>query len=156
MINTEISREDHYFNSPIRLIKKYYDVTSYPWWSESALKLKIKFINRCVYMLYNPLTKLYKIGISDDFKRRFESLQCQSGMELKPILYLELQDGYDEPANHIEGFLHKYYKNKHEIGEWYHLEDNDVSEITELFYQIYGECVLVNDDIEMVICDRIL
>lgn len=93
-----------------------------------------------VYIISNPLNKLYKIGITDDYIRRLKDLQNASGCLLHTILVLQL--GYnDEKAEYIEEYLHKYYKHKRIRGEWFQLNDSDIADIGELFWEIEGEYI---------------
>lgn len=94
-------------------------------------------IARFVYVLYNPLNNLYKIGITDNFIERLRNLINGSGCDMDIIIVLEL--GYiDERSSFIEEKLHKYYKNKRIRGEWFSLNEKDIEDIKELFWKIEG------------------
>ena len=96
----------------------------------------------CVYLIYNPLNHLCKIGTTVNFRQRLRQLISQSGVELQPIIVLYLQNDYDEPAYVIEKFLHDFYKEKRKIGEWFQFDIKDYIQIRNLFFKIEGEDIL--------------
>lgn len=96
---------------------------------------------RYVYLVCNPLTKLYKIGITNNPKGRFAQIRNASGMDILEMILLELEIGYDENANYIEKYLHNYFKPKRKFGEWFSLNLNDVLSIRDLFYDIEGDMI---------------
>ena len=56
-----------------------------------------------------------------------------------PLLIITLQEDYDESADYLENYLHKYFENKRKIGEWFNLTVRDIVQIRELFWFIEGE-----------------
>lgn len=91
-----------------------------------------------VYVIYNQLTKLFKIGITSDITTRFRQIENSSGMKINPIFILELEINYDEKANLIESYLHSYFKHKRTIGEWFNLSIKDLMLIKYLLWNING------------------
>ena len=87
----------------------------------------------CVYVIYNSVTKLYKIGITLDPKRRVQQLETSSGCKMETVLALELEEDYDEPAKAIEDALHKFFNHKRQLGEWFSLDIKDILSIRNLF-----------------------
>ena len=96
-----------------------------------------------VYLILNPISKLCKIGITNQPRIRHSQLQNQSGMPLFPLLVLELEAGFDESGGMIEKFLHRFYKEKRKYGEWFDLTIKDIIKIKNLFWSIEG---VSNDD----------
>ena len=74
-----------------------------------------------VYMIYSNSLKLYKIGQSDDLKRRYQEIQSDVPGKLDEIHVLET----DDPAG-IERYWHRRFKHHKKINEWFELTANDV------------------------------
>jgi len=74
-----------------------------------------------VYMIYSRSLKLYKIGESDDLKRRYQEIQSAVPGKLEEIHVLET----DDPAG-IERYWHRRFKHNKKINEWFELSANDV------------------------------
>ena len=94
-----------------------------------------------VYLILNPISKLCKIGITNQPRTRHSQLQNQSGMPLFPLLVLEVEAGYDESGEMIEKFLHRFYKEKRKYGEWFDLTVKDIIQIKNLFWFIEGASI---------------
>lgn len=94
-----------------------------------------------VYLFYNETTKLCKIGITSDAKVRLRQLINSSGMLIKPLIVIELEPNYDEPAKYIEKWLHDYYSDKRKVGEWFNLTLRDAVKIRRFFWDIEGYCI---------------
>lgn len=78
-----------------------------------------------VYLIKAELTNTYKIGLSDNPKRRLWQLQGQADEPLTLTHTIETPDMY-----RTEKTLHtKYGKQRLRKGEWFHLSDEDVKEI---------------------------
>lgn len=90
---------------------------------------------RCeaVYLIYNFHTKLTKIGKSDNHRNRFDQLRTGSGCELILLSCAELEPGYDVSSDYLEKYLHKYYKKKRVVGEWFNLTMRDCLNIIDVF-----------------------
>lgn len=74
-----------------------------------------------VYMIYSQSLKLFKIGESDDLKRRYQEIQSAVPGKLDEIHVLET----DDPAG-IERYWHRRFKHNKKINEWFELSANDV------------------------------
>ena len=95
--------------------------------------------NNCyIYLLYNYWTKLYKIGKTINLRTRLKAISSASGVMAFPIAWIELGGG-DEKAEIVECYLHKYYKLQRKSGEWFDLSIEQVQDIINLFYFIFGE-----------------
>ena len=93
-----------------------------------------------VYVVYNHYTKLHKIGMTNDFDKRYSSLITTSGVNLEVVLLIKLSKSIDESASSLEQFLHNYFENKRGIGEWFNLNKRDIQFIRDLFWEsIIGE-----------------
>ncbi len=89
--------------------------------------LKENNMENIVYIIYNPLTKLHKIGYTTQFfARRFNLIQSQSGMLLKVRRVYQPKLG--NPRG-IERQLHEMFDEKRKIGEWFSLCDDDINRI---------------------------
>ncbi len=86
----------------------------------SALRRSASVPGR-VYMIYSHSLKLYKIGESDDLKRRYQEIQSAVPGKLEDIHVLET----DDPAG-IERYWHRRFKHNKRINEWFELSANDV------------------------------
>lgn len=72
----------------------------------------------CLYVIYNPLTKLTKVGMSENVKKRKKDLESASGMPLElkyTTEYLLCPNRYETDA-HIK--LHEFRK----FGEWFDVD----------------------------------
>ena len=97
-----------------------------------------------VYLIRNIISGLFKIGITNDYPKRFNALQTQSGCYLETVLVLELSI-IDESARSIEEYLHKWFDKKRILGEWFRLNEKDIRQIEMLFYEIEGENIYTYD-----------
>lgn len=78
-----------------------------------------------VYLMKDSTTGFYKIGYSKDPKYRERTLQSQ-----KPtIVLLRTWQGTMQQEKH----LHKVFKSKRIRGEWFDLNENDISKIDQYF-----------------------
>lgn len=89
-----------------------------------------------VYVIYNPDNNLYKIGETSEPEHRLSNLRTASGCDLKPIIRIRLEPLWDEKSKIVERTLHKFFKDKRRIGEWFELNDDDVNIIKELFWDV--------------------
>jgi len=69
-----------------------------------------------LYIVYNKSTKLTKIGITDNFERRFEQLKNACGCDLSLVSWAEF-----DHAGITEKFLHATFKDQKVKGEWFNL-----------------------------------
>jgi len=122
----------------MRLLEDYKKYTTYP--LEEFATDECRFL----YLIYNPFTNLCKIGITNNPKQRLASLECQNGVKLHQLIVLELEVEYDEPAGHIEEYLHKYFKHKRKRGEWFDFSLRDIAQIREFIWDIEGDDILDN------------
>ena len=73
-----------------------------------------------VYLMYAPLTKLIKIGKSDNPDRRRADIELQSGMEIWLLAQIPCRSATDAFA--LEGRLHnEFAEYRAEFGEWFKL-----------------------------------
>lgn len=107
-------------------LKNKYEVEMYPI-KNYACK------NECVYLLYNNITKLSKVGITSNIYERHRSLERQGGIKLSMIGLCEIEKNENEPAVIVEKYIHSYFKNKRKDGEWFDLRFRDHAEIIKLF-----------------------
>jgi hypothetical protein len=91
------------------------------------------------YVFYNRCTGLCKIGFTNNTHQRLVTLSCQSGVQLYQIIKIELSSSFDCTATYLETFLHRYFKSKRKIGEWFQLSLKDIIQIFWLFYFIDGD-----------------
>jgi hypothetical protein len=99
---------------------------------------------RYVYVFANPITKLCKIGITKNVRDRFMKLRNSAGVNLISLIVLDLEFNYDEKAILVEEILHKYFKEKRKVGEWFNLNLKDIIQIRNLFWSIEGSDVQDN------------
>jgi hypothetical protein len=95
-----------------------------------------------VYLLYNPLNGLYKIGITNSLKDRLSSIIASSGIE--EIIFccgIFMEADYDEPARQVEQWLHSFYKSKRKKGEWFKLTKRDLCDLRLFAFFVGSEQV---------------
>jgi hypothetical protein len=91
--------------------------------------LKRKSIYQKLYIIYNPVMKLYKIGISTNPTKRLKDLKHASGIcSLKLISTHGLIN-----SKEIESVIHRKFYQKNVIGEWFDLESDEIEYIYKTF-----------------------
>jgi hypothetical protein len=73
-----------------------------------------------VYLMYCPMTTLFKIGISSNPERRLRQIENASGL---PVQLMAVWTVYD--ASTTEKVLHKYFTDRRHEGEWFNLSEED-------------------------------
>lgn len=73
--------------------------------------------------------ELVKIGASSVVTKRLRDLQMGNGRYLEIIYYKPIRVGY---VFNIETKLHKLFKHKQCIGEWFDLDNNDIDSIIDI------------------------
>lgn len=99
------------------------------------------------YVIYNPYTKLFKIGhtYKQSLHERIKGIETQGGCYLIPIMAIQTEAGIDESPCDIEKNLQLYFKNKKVIGEWHSLTIRDIIQIKNLFHEIIHGQDIVNN-----------
>ncbi len=80
-----------------------------------------------------------KIGISQDVYTRMKQIQTTSGNICKLLLLITPEPTIDLSAKYTEKILHKYFKEKRKIGEWFDLSKSDILEVKQAFIDIIDE-----------------
>lgn len=76
--------------------------------------------NFATYIFFNPITGLYKIGMSKNVQNRFFQLKREVSEKLQAIAVCH---------ENKESEIHFKYKNKRVFGEWFSIDLNDVLDI---------------------------
>ena len=92
-----------------------------------------------VYVFFNPITKLFKIGQTTRIKTRLQELSNQNGVQLIEFLSCWTDGAFYESAGWIEHALHKWFDSKRIKGEWFNLSKWDALRLTLLFRDAF-EC----------------
>ena len=74
-----------------------------------------------VYIIKNIENGLFKIGYSTNPKNRISSIKTSTGAEIDEIEVAEVVNGRS-----VEKHLHRLFKNKRKLGEWFKLSKNDI------------------------------
>jgi hypothetical protein len=87
-------------------------------------KKHIQSINNrgIIYLLINNQNFLYKIGITKNIIKRLSQIKSASGFDISVVHYHSDIIQYTD----IELEMHKYWKDKRKIGEWFDLSKDDV------------------------------
>lgn len=94
-----------------------------------------------VYLICDPAQNLFKIGVTKNlYNKRMKQLQTGNGCELHLVNYHQTYYPY-----RIEQLLHNKFHSKKEIGEWFKLETEDISNFTE-FCQKFEEMIEIMKD----------
>jgi hypothetical protein len=102
-----------------------------------------------VYALYNPLTKLTKIGMTYNVHNRFRQLVTQSGCSLNCIAVGFNEIELDMKIGAIESYLHDKFKSYRVVGEWFNLRYTQRYALAEFLCcpDIFeGTCWMQNDE----------
>lgn len=86
-----------------------------------------------IYIIMAKGTCLYKIGITDNIKRRFKDLSSASPLPLTIIKYAQC----DHP-HLLENKLHEMFAHKLVKNEWFQLHENDLFECFRFIDQYYN------------------
>jgi len=79
-----------------------------------------------IYVLFNPKTKLFKIGkTTNSIKYRMAQITSQSGIEMILAVHCEITL-LDDCCAYFESVLHRFFKSKRHIGEWFDLDESDL------------------------------
>lgn len=89
-----------------------------------------------VYVVYNPKTKLTKIGKSMNPKSRIKSLAFGAGCDLKELAIVRVED-----CSRVENMLHKKFNHARKVGEWFKL---DIVEKEALIKELEGLSIEIN------------
>lgn len=84
-----------------------------------------------VYLINQSDSSLYKIGLSENPNKRRKQLQTANGVQLDLIKQFKTEFGFK-----LEKSLHRHFKPKQTIGEFFDLEDKDVSEFETICERI--------------------
>jgi len=85
----------------------------------------------CVYVLRESNGGLYKIGFSKRFRKRLS--QIRSGIPYKVDVVCII--GSTKP-NELESFLHAYFKEKKHKGEWFNLDNTEISSLLRIATEV--------------------
>jgi predicted GIY-YIG superfamily endonuclease len=77
-----------------------------------------------VYIIFNELLNLIKIGVTNNIPRRLRQLECSSGCKLE--LYYHTEPIYN--ATKIEKSLHQYFNLKRKEGEYFFISAEEAKE----------------------------
>jgi hypothetical protein len=98
---------------------------------------KYKYKVDCVYIVYNPLTDLHKIGWSLDAMLRLKDLITQTGAPLEMVMYIESTPSLaicaPSAGKRVETDTHIFCKEYLVEREWFFLSPMKLVEI-ELFW----------------------
>jgi len=98
-----------------------------------------------VYVLLNKNTMQFKIGHAVEPVARCKHIANVSGCDVGIAIAICLLRGHDEDETLLEKFLHRYFKKKRGIGEWFNLNLRDLVEIRRLFWEhIEGDDMIDN------------
>jgi hypothetical protein len=125
----------------MRLQEYYYSKVKYPL---PSYLTNVNSEKTIVYLIYNEITKLYKIGITSNIKKRHRDIENAIGCKTIIKTWIELLDEGDESPELVEKLLFEYYSHKRKIGEWFQLNCKDETDIKELFEKIYGSHIYQN------------
>lgn len=104
--------------------------------SNKYLKIKYKLveqINYCVYFITDG--EYVKIGIAASLPNRVKQIQTGNPRRLRAMYIIDAEN--QKEALSIEADLHKYFKSKQCIGEWFAICDEEIKRSCErLGYEI--------------------
>ncbi|WP_431124616.1 GIY-YIG nuclease family protein [Flagellimonas flava] len=77
------------------------------------------------YVLYNRSSKRYKIGVTENLNQRVNKITTESGCIIDVVMTILSEGGRCPIYPVIEELLHKYYKSKRFLGEWFELDKKE-------------------------------
>lgn len=84
-----------------------------------------------VYYIWNPETKLIKIGVSSQVKTRLRKLRNETGVQALYVLATEQAWPYMKPYK-LEDIRHKQFADHRVHGEWFAVSDELMDHIADL------------------------
>ena len=140
-------RNNHEFTS---LIEYYDHVQSYPLKEYEYSKYDKpveKYMNEWIdyesrdilYFIMNPLNFAVKIGITTNFRARYQTLCSATGLNLIKLCHVGMEPHYDESAKIVETHLHNFFYKKRLAGEWFKLTISDLKMIRDFIFYKFDE-----------------
>jgi len=81
-----------------------------------------------VYLICDPATDTYKIGrTKNSVEKRLKQIQTGCSSELFIVNFYQT-----EYPNQLEQMLHRRFKSKQQLNEWFRLEHDDIIHFTEI------------------------
>lgn len=90
--------------------------------------------NGWVYCIYSPLTKLVKIGKSENLPSRMSSIKASIGHSTELICAVQCSN-----YSYFESVMHKHYKKNRKDGEWFDLPQSEFCKLKPTLLN-YIEC----------------
>jgi len=78
-----------------------------------------------LYVIYNDQTRLFKIGITNCFRKRITDLSNACGVKLFIVFVVQ----YQQYAGPIEWRLHREYSSFRRLGEWFSIPEEWIEDI---------------------------
>ncbi len=76
------------------------------------------------YVIHNPATNLYKIGKSNNPKRRISEIRTMAGVDLATVMIIN---------SDVEYKLHNEFRSLRDVGEWFRLDEEHINNIKDTF-----------------------
>lgn len=145
------TQEDH---ADIASLYNYSDLTREK--SNKALTNLQSFIEsndapRYLYVIRCLPYNYYKIGITNDIKKRLVDHQTGCPFELKFIFAFEadMSDFLGKEIEYLEDFFHRNYANRSIRGEWFELTEKEITDMC-LFLENDRDLCLVHSNAEEI------
>ena len=87
-----------------------------------------------LYVFYNPITNLYKVGITKDPEERIRKLSCQAGVKLISVFEKWQEPDFDFKPKLMESFIHDIFKNNKKEGEWFQLSSRELVQLRRFLW----------------------
>jgi hypothetical protein len=88
---------------------------------------KKRFPNSCIYIIRIKNTNYYKIGVSQNYKRRLRDIESSMPFTIELITIKKVKDAYN-----IETTLHDTFKQKYIKSEWFNLNELDIKKAKKI------------------------
>lgn len=87
----------------------------------------LKDEQRYIYLI--KCLEYTKIGITNNIKNRFESISTSTPFETEILFAIGVQN-----SEYHEKYLHQYFQDKHQKGEWFKLNQDDINWINDYLH----------------------
>lgn len=87
--------------------------------------------NGYLYILYYEYLDLFKVGVSNNPKRRIRDIKAHSPFDLKPIFIKNYEDVYK-----LEKMVHNRWNHNRIKGEWFQGYKEDIEDMIKLLNEI--------------------
>lgn len=104
--------------------------------------------NDWIYLLYSPVSGLYKVGITGNsvYSRLNAICNASGDKDIFCVEALMMGTNIDPKAKIVESLVHAYFDKRRLQGEWFTFTKRDLVQLRQLYYAVEGfDCLNSGD-----------